>query len=100
LWERRIAIVATLGLIKHGEIDDTFRLATALLKDRHDLMHKAVGWALRETGKVSRPALLHFLEKHYSEMPRTALRYAIEHLPPGQRKEILAGQFQPILRRR
>lgn len=95
LWERRIAIVATLGLIKQGEIDDTFRIAAALLADRHDLMHKAVGWALRETGKVSRPALLQFLEEHYSDMPRTALRYAIEHLPPRQRKEVLGGKFAP-----
>jgi len=93
LWERRIAIVATLGLIKHGEIDDTFRIAEALLGDSHDLMHKAVGWALRETGKVSRPALLRFVETHYAAIPRTALRYAIEHLPPEQRKEILAGRF-------
>jgi 3-methyladenine DNA glycosylase AlkD len=95
LWERRIAIVATLGLIRQGEIDDTFRIAAALLGDRHDLMHKAVGWALRETGKVSRPALLRFLEKHYPDIPRTALRYAIEHLPPKQRKEVLGGQFRP-----
>jgi len=96
LWERRIAIVATLSLIRHGEIDDTFRIAEALLGDRHDLMHKAVGWALRETGKVSRPALLRVIETHYAAMPRTALRYAIEHLPPEQRKEILAGRFRPI----
>lgn len=96
LWERRIAIVATLGLIKKGEIDDTFRVAAALLADPHDLMHKAVGWALRETGKVSRTALLRFLEEHYSDMPRTALRYAIEHLPPAQRKWILAGEFNPV----
>jgi 3-methyladenine DNA glycosylase AlkD len=93
LWERRIAIVATLGLVKHGEIEDTFRIARALLADEHDLMHKAVGWALRETGKVSRPALLQFLETHYAAIPRTALRYAIEHLPPEQRKQILAGSF-------
>lgn len=96
LWERRIAIVATLHLVKHGEIQDTFRIAEALLGDRHDLMHKAVGWALRETGKVSRPALLRFLETHYAAIPRTALRYAIEHLPPRQRKEILAGRFAAI----
>jgi 3-methyladenine DNA glycosylase AlkD len=99
LWERRIAIVATLGFIKNGEIGDTFRIAAALLKDRHDLMHKAVGWALRETGKVSRPALLQFVEEHYSDMPRTALRYAIEHLPPVQRKKVLAGQFNEMATR-
>jgi 3-methyladenine DNA glycosylase AlkD len=95
LWERRIAIVATLESIKHGEIGDTFRIAAMLLNDRHDLIHKAVGWALRETGKVSRPALLEFLQEYYANVPRTALRYAIEHLPPAQRKEILAGQFRP-----
>jgi 3-methyladenine DNA glycosylase AlkD len=96
LWERRIAIVATLHLVKHGEIEDTLRIAEALLGDRHDLMHKAVGWALRETGKVSRPALLRFLETHYAAIPRTALRYAIEHLPLEQRKDILAGRFAAI----
>jgi 3-methyladenine DNA glycosylase AlkD len=99
LWERRIAIVATLKLIKHGEIEDTFRIAAILLNDRHDLMHKAVGWALRETWKVSRLALLQFLQKYYSRVPRTTLRYAIEHLPPDQRKEILAGQFSPTAAR-
>ncbi|MBV8550046.1 MAG: DNA alkylation repair protein [Acidobacteriaceae bacterium] len=93
LWERRIAIVSTLMLIRNGEIEDTFRLAQTLLPDKHDLMHKAVGWALRETGKVSRPALLAFLKEHYGTIPRTALRYAIEHLPPDQRKRVLAGQF-------
>ncbi len=93
LWERRIAIVSTLAFIKIGEIEDTFRLAAILLADKHDLMHKAVGWALRETGKVSRPSLLAFLEKHHAAIPRTALRYAIEHFPPAQRKRLLAGTF-------
>jgi 3-methyladenine DNA glycosylase AlkD len=92
LWERRIAIVSTLALIKHGEIDDTFRIAGLLLSDNHDLIHKAIGWALRETGKVSRAALLKFLTKYYWRIPRTALRYAIEHFSPEQRKQILAGQ--------
>ena len=93
LWERRIAIVSTLGLIKKGEIEDTFRIAEKLLSDKHDLIHKAVGWALREAGKVSRPAMLQFLRQHYKAIPRTALRYAIEHLPPDQRKCILSGQL-------
>jgi 3-methyladenine DNA glycosylase AlkD len=96
LWERRIAIVSTLGLIKQGEIEETFRIAEGLLADQHDLLHKAVGWALRETGKVSRPALVRFLETHYAAMPRTALRYAIEHLSPEQRKHVLAGRFAEI----
>ena len=94
LWKRRIAIVSTLALIRGGEIGDTFRIAEKLLGDQHDLIHKAVGWALREAGKVSRPALLKFLRSHYSDMPRTTLRYAIERLPPGQRKKILAGSFR------
>lgn len=93
LWKRRIAIVATLALIRDGEIDDTFRIANKLLRDRHDLIHKAVGWALREAGKVSRPALLKFLQAHYFAMPRTTLRYAIERFPPKQRKQILAAEF-------
>lgn len=93
MWERRIAIVATLALIKDGEIEDTFRIAEKLLKDRHDLIHKAVGWALREAGKVSRTELLRFVDKHYAELPRTALRYAIEHLPVEERREILRRKF-------
>lgn len=96
LWERRIAIVGTLGLIKQGEIEETFRISEMLLADGHDLMHKAVGWALRETGKVSRPGLMRFLERHYAAIPRTALRYAIEHLSPEQRKHALAGRFTDI----
>ena len=94
LWERRIAIVSTLMLIKSGQIEDTFRIAEKLLSDPHDLIHKAVGWALRETGKVSPDALLGFLQKHYAQIPRTALRYAIERFPAAQRKQILAGKFQ------
>jgi 3-methyladenine DNA glycosylase AlkD len=99
LWERRIAIVSTLAFIKSGETEDTFRIAERLLSDDHDLIHKAVGWALRETGKVSRTALLNFLTKRYALIPRTALRYAIEHFDPEQRKQILAGQM-PKSRRR
>ena len=91
LWERRIAIVATLALIRQGETKDTFRIARKLLADKHDLIHKAAGWALRETGKVSRPQLLLFLQKHSAQMPRTMLRYAIEHFPAVQRKRMLQG---------
>jgi 3-methyladenine DNA glycosylase AlkD len=96
LWERRVAIVATLALIKHGEPGDTFRIARKLLSDRHDLMHKAVGWALREAGRASRPELLDFLRQHYSSLPRTTLRYAIEHFTPEQRKQLLAGNFDAL----
>lgn len=93
VWERRIAIVSTLTLIKHGEVDDTFRISEKLLADKHDLIQKAVGWALREAGKVSRPRLLEFLETHYASLSRTSLRYAIEHFSPEKRKKILAGDF-------
>ena len=93
IWERRIAIVATLMLIRHGETADTFLIAEKLLADPHDLIHKAVGWALREAGKVSQPDLLAFLQRHYASMPRTTLRYAIERFPPQLRKRMLAGKF-------
>ncbi len=94
LWERRIAIVATLRLIKHGEIEDTFRIARKLLADPHDLTHKAVGWALREAGRQSRAALIEFLGAHYPSLPRTTLRYAIEHFAPEERKQFLSGTFE------
>jgi 3-methyladenine DNA glycosylase AlkD len=93
VWERRMAIVATLMLIRYGETADTFLIAEKLLTDPHDLIHKAVGWALRETGKVSQPALLAFLKQHYASIPRTTLRYAIERFPQPQRKRMLAGKF-------
>lgn len=93
LWERRIAIVSTFAFIKAGEIEDTFSVAKILLKDDHDLIHKAVGWALREAGKQSTPALLEFLKQNYSALPRTTLRYAIERFPAAQRKKMLAGVF-------
>lgn len=96
LWERRIAIVATLALIKQGEIEDTLRIARTLLRDKHDLIHKAVGWALREVSKVSRIALIQFIEKNYAGMPRTTLRYAIERFSAEERKAMLAGQFEGV----
>jgi 3-methyladenine DNA glycosylase AlkD len=96
LWDRRIAIVSTFALIKHGEIEDTFRIGEKLLEDKHDLIQKAVGWALRETGKVSRPSLLKFLRKNYASIPRTTLRYAIEHFSAEQRKRMLAGNFSQL----
>jgi 3-methyladenine DNA glycosylase AlkD len=93
VWERRMAIIATLALIRSGETTDTFLIAEKLLSDPHDLIQKAVGWALRETGKVSKPDLLAFLEQHYASISRTTLRYAIERFPPQQRKRMLAGKF-------
>jgi len=87
MWERRIAIVSTHALIRRGDLADAFLLSEALLFDKEDLMHKAVGWTLREAGKQSRPALVQFLTKNIECIPRTALRYAIEHFPePGRQK--------------
>lgn len=93
LWERRIAIVATAAFIKRDDLKDTFGVSALLLKDKHDLIHKAVGWMLREAGKRSQPALLKFLEQNYSLMPRTALRYAIERVSETRRRRILKGVF-------
>lgn len=97
LWERRIGIVATHHFIRNGEFDDTLRIAEALLGDRHDLIHKAVGWMLREVGKRDLAPLIGFLEAHAPAMPRTALRYAIERLPEPERKSWLAAK-EPRLR--
>lgn len=85
LWERRSSIIATLYFIDQGDLDDTFRIAELLLQDKHDLIHKAVGWALREAGKRDRARMLQFLDAHGATMPRTCLRYAIEHLDAEQR---------------
>lgn len=90
LWERRIAVLATFHFIKQGETDDIVTLATILLKDKEDLMHKAVGWMLREMGgRGNMPALLAFLDEHATKMPRTMLRYAIEKLPETKRQHYL-----------
>ena len=89
IWERRIAIMATLAFIRKGRFDDTFRIARMLLSDDHDLIHKAVGWMLREVGKRDRKAEEAFLKKHYRRMPRTMLRYAIERFEENKRKSFL-----------
>jgi len=89
LWDQRIAMVATLTLIRHGEFAATLRLAEHFLSHPHDLMHKAVGWMLREVGKRDRAVLTAFLLTHKHAMPRTMLRYAIEHYPEKQRLEFL-----------
>jgi len=86
LWERRMAMIATLAFIRQQRAQETLLIAKKLLNDQHDLIHKAVGWMLREMGKqIDRSILLKFLDQHGSHMPRTALRYAIEHLPDKQR---------------
>jgi 3-methyladenine DNA glycosylase AlkD len=92
-WERRIAMVATAAFIEQGDLADTFDIATRLFADKHDLIHKAIGWMLREAGDQSRVQLVEFLQLHYPQIPRTTLRYAIEHLTPEQRRNALQGIF-------
>lgn len=90
LWERRIAMVSTWHSIQKGRPEPALTVAKMLLADEQDLMHKATGWMLREVGKrVSLPALEDFLQTHHKTMPRTMLRYAIEHFPKGKRKAYL-----------
>lgn len=93
LWERRMAIMATLHFIKVGEYRDTLQIAELLLHDKQDLIHKAVGWMLREVGKRHKPTELDFLTRFYQQMPRTMLRYAIEKFPEPERQAFLTNQI-------
>lgn len=89
LWDNRIAMVSTLTFIRAGELDDTYALAAKLTSHPHDLMHKAVGWMLREAGKRDPRRLYDYVENHRREMPRTLLRYAIEKFSPEERASLM-----------
>ena len=89
LWERRIAIVSTYAFIRQNKFEDTLKISKMFLSDKHDLIHKATGWMLREVGKRSQTILEKFLKIHYKNMPRTMLRYAIEKFPEKKRKGYL-----------
>ena len=93
LWERRIAVLATFHWVKQSEFRPTLLMAKRLLNDRHDLIHKAVGWMLREVGKRDLAVEERFLRVHHRGMPRTMLRYAIERLPEPRRRQYLRGEL-------
>ncbi len=92
LWERRISVLATFCFIKNNDFNDTFSISKLLIKDKHDLIHKAVGWMLREIGKRDQKALEEHLMQYYKQMPRTMLRYAIEKFEEEKRKYFLSKQ--------
>jgi 3-methyladenine DNA glycosylase AlkD len=91
VWDRRIAVLATFALIKRGSFEQTLRVCEALLDDRHDLIHKAAGWMLREVGKRDEARLREFLDRHAAAMPRTMLRYSLERLPQEDRRRYMAA---------
>ena len=89
IWEQRIGMVSTMTFIRNGQINDTFAIADILLHHPHDLIHKAVGWLLREAGKRDKDALVNYLKPRCKDMPRTMLRYAIEKFPEAERMQYL-----------
>lgn len=91
LWKQRIAVLATFHFIKHNRYDDTLKIAVMLLTHKHDLIHKAVGWMLREIGNRDFAVEFDFLKEHYKQMPRTMLRYAIEKFAEDLRQQFLKG---------
>ena len=93
LWEKRIAILSTQTFIREHFFEDTLNISEILLQDKHDLIHKAVGWMLREVGNRDIKTEEEFLHKHYKTMPRTMLRYAIEKFPEKKRKDYLEGRI-------
>lgn len=93
LWEQRIAMVSCMAFVRQGQFDDCLAIADRLMGHPHDLIHKAVGWLLREVGKHDSQALVDYLAPRYRSMPRTTLRYAIERFPPEVRKDYLKGSI-------
>ncbi|MEK7060714.1 MAG: DNA alkylation repair protein [Patescibacteria group bacterium] len=96
IWERRIAVLATFIFIKQKDFLDSFAIAEMLLHDPNDLIHKSVGWCLREIGKINQKAEEQFLQKYYKTMPRTCLRYAIEKFSPERRGKYLGAKNHNI----
>jgi 3-methyladenine DNA glycosylase AlkD len=92
LWEKRISIISLFAFIRKEKFDDALAISEILLGDSHDLIHKAVGWMLREIGKKDQEILEDFLKKHYKDIPRTTLRYSIERFEEGKRKRYLKGE--------